>query len=231
MDTKTSTQGQPEVSVAVNEDIEPFPFDQAQRLFRSKHHELGEETIASRGTLLLHSRGRSGKGGRGGAGANEGIVGSAEGAAKPEAPWKDLPSQYRKLLREGERRGTLVGTALVARLFGVDPRTIERWVEGGKLLPWDWVDNRLVVFKREEIVALAGEYREYLELKSQLDAALSAADSGANADRVLVASYALKRLLKRYKRKRRSRGGGPAAGLADQTGSDRPPVLIRETLR
>jgi hypothetical protein len=80
-------------------------------------------------------------------------------------------------------------------------------VDAGKLLPWDWVDGRLVVFRDDEIAVLAKEYREYLALRSQLISAEGAEGTGA-----IVASKALKRLLKRLKRQRLGSGKGRPAG-------------------
>jgi tRNA isopentenyl-2-thiomethyl-A-37 hydroxylase MiaE len=108
-----------------------------------------------------------------------------------------------KRRRHKDRGGTLVSTAVAATAFGVNIRTVERWVESGKLQPSNWLDGRVAVFHREEIEALAKEYREYVALREQISSAVGAGDANVRIE----ASKALKRLLKRYKRKRKTRSG------------------------
>jgi hypothetical protein len=112
----------------------------------------------------------------------------------------------------------LISTALAARAFGVNIRTIERWVDAGKLLAWDWVDDRQAVFKRQEIDSIAAEYHEYLALERKLRSAENALDAKA----VSEASAALGRLLKRNRHKPRE-GRRPS----HQTGTDGTDESVR----
>ena len=56
-------------------------------------------------------------------------------------------------------------------------RTIEHWADNGKLPPADCVYGRLLVFRREEIVALARDYREYVALSNRINSGTANRDA------------------------------------------------------
>jgi transcriptional regulator with XRE-family HTH domain len=54
------------------------------------------------------------------------------------------------------RTGRLISTGAAAALLGINQRTVERWTERGALPVADFVDDRVAVFLRDDIVRLAG---------------------------------------------------------------------------
>jgi transcriptional regulator with XRE-family HTH domain len=203
--------------------VAPFPFKQAQRRFRSRHPKMMADSSSHSARPRIKGTGSTESVER--AYAVSGTAESAdggEGAESPHAEGGNNDSKARKTRRRLHKGGTLVSTAAAARAFGVNLRTIERWVEAGKLLPWDWVDGRLVVFKRKEIEAIADEYQKYLALRDKIIALARAEGAAEHARDLLTASVALRRLLKRYKRKRAPRrpgtGGSNAADGTNTTG-------------
>ncbi len=201
--------------------IAPFPFLQAQRRFRSRHPKMMADRYSLSARPRIKGGGSAGSVGRseavGDAGESAEDAEGAEGAVPTHSEDATSDTKARKPSTRRHRGGTLVSTAAAARAFGVNLRTIERWVEARKLLPWDWVDGRLVVFKREEIEAIAKEYHQYLVLRDKVTALRDTEGAGEYSIDLPAASKALKRLLKRYKRKRAPRASRPTA-LTDQAG-------------
>jgi transcriptional regulator with XRE-family HTH domain len=61
------------------------------------------------------------------------------------------------------KRSTLIGVGVVARLLGVDTRTIERRIARGTLVPFDWVDGVRAVFRREDFLLSGDDKTESAE--------------------------------------------------------------------
>jgi transcriptional regulator with XRE-family HTH domain len=53
------------------------------------------------------------------------------------------------------KKGQLISTGAAARLLGITQRTLERWTEKGALPVVDFVDDRVAVFLKDDIVRLA----------------------------------------------------------------------------
>lgn len=209
--TTASSERRPPATSAPRQSMEPFSLVTAQVDYRLSHPKLYKprshraRTAETEG-WSVRSTGSANKITKG--------MGTAGRAGETEAAPGDQAAQLPTRARRIERGGTLISTALAARAFGVNIRTIERWVDAGKLLAWDWVDNRQAVFNRQEIDSIASEYHEYQALERQLRSAENALDTRAAKQ----ASAALKRLLKRHKykpqraRPSNERGSGGANG-------------------
>ena len=58
------------------------------------------------------------------------------------------------------KSGTLIGLGTVAKLTGLNVRTLQRQINRGELAVSDWVDDRYAVFRREDIEARLDELRD-----------------------------------------------------------------------
>lgn len=94
---------------------------------------------------------------------NAGDVGSHAAVHDRESLANAVRSAQTQTETETEIKGTLIGTGTAARLLGVNQRTVERLAAKGTLPAFDTVDGRNVVFRREDIVKVAEEWRQRRE--------------------------------------------------------------------